>query len=170
VKFYVRDKSFGFISPDSGQADVFVHRTGIVSSVPIDVSAHYPFLRKGERVRFEAVPDTGMIKATRVTWVNGTSIPPLRKNYLGGIHERARRDLGYQCFDILSNHALSSEEKMTGLNDAYLMAQHMIDKAHNLIQALGMRVRDFPIVASEKSGRYEFEVEAEGDELEPFTQ
>jgi CspA family cold shock protein len=157
VKFYDRDKSFGFILPDSGQADVFVHRSGIASGVPLSVSAHYPFLREGERVRFEARPVEGMIKATNVTWLNGTMIPPLRRNHLGMVLEKSQRQLGFHCFDIFSNPDLSPEEKLSRLNDAYLLARHRIERAHQLISSLGMKVEDFPIAPTDKPGIFSFE-------------
>ncbi|MCC4242900.1 cold-shock protein [Stappia indica] len=50
VKFFKSDKGFGFIMPDNGDADVFVHisaveRSGLTS------------LDSGQRVSFETEPD-----------------------------------------------------------------------------------------------------------------
>ncbi|MEP3431007.1 MAG: cold-shock protein [Roseibium sp.] len=50
VKFFKSDKGFGFITPDDGQADIFVHisaveRSGLTS------------LDSGQRVTFETEPD-----------------------------------------------------------------------------------------------------------------
>ena len=50
VKFFNRDKGFGFIAPDDGSKDVFVH----VSSVQ---SAGVPFLRDGMTLSFETQDD-----------------------------------------------------------------------------------------------------------------
>ncbi len=44
VKFFNNMKNFGFIEPDDGGKDLFVHRSGIVSG-PIN---------EGDRVEFEA--------------------------------------------------------------------------------------------------------------------
>jgi cold shock CspA family protein len=164
VKFYDRDKSYGFIVPDSGHADVFVHRSGIVSDVPLSVSAHYPFLRKGERVRFETRPVDGMIKAAEVTWVDGRTIPPLRKNHLGMVLEKAQKQLGYHCFDILSQTDLSPEDKLMRLNDAYDFARHRIERVHQLIEAVGMKIEDFPVAATDKPGIFAFEDDDGKDE------
>jgi cold shock protein len=46
VKFFNRTKNFGFISPDDGSKDVFVHG----SNVLIDANE---FLQEGELVEYE---------------------------------------------------------------------------------------------------------------------
>ena len=45
VKWFNKDKGFGFISPDSGEKDVFVHRSNI--ETPSQT------LADGQRVEFE---------------------------------------------------------------------------------------------------------------------
>ena len=59
VKFYNEDKGFGFITPDAGGADVFVH----VSALRRGGS-----LREGEKVSYEVGQDrkTGKSKAENV--------------------------------------------------------------------------------------------------------
>ena len=51
VKFFDRDKGFGFIAPDDGGKDVFVH----VSSVQ---GAGVPYLKENMKLSFETQADT----------------------------------------------------------------------------------------------------------------
>jgi CspA family cold shock protein len=48
IKRIVRDKGFGFITPDEGSDDVFFHRSKLASRVEFDD------LREGDRVEFQA--------------------------------------------------------------------------------------------------------------------
>ncbi len=50
VKFFNQSKGFGFITPDEGGADVFVHITAVQSS-------GLPGLEDGQKVTFETEPD-----------------------------------------------------------------------------------------------------------------
>jgi CspA family cold shock protein len=50
VKFYNEQKGFGFIKPDGGGADVFVH----VSAIERSGIGH---LAEGSRISFETEPD-----------------------------------------------------------------------------------------------------------------
>lgn len=50
VKFFKADKGFGFITPDQGQKDVFVHISAVERS-------GLPGLDSGQRVSFETEPD-----------------------------------------------------------------------------------------------------------------
>jgi CspA family cold shock protein len=60
VKFFNNDKGFGFITPENGGADVFVH----VSALQQGAS-----LREGDKVSFELGQDrkTGKSKAENVS-------------------------------------------------------------------------------------------------------
>lgn len=61
VKFFNNDKGFGFIAPDNGGADVFVHVSALQGGS----------LREGEKVSYEVGQDrkTGKTKAERVVVV-----------------------------------------------------------------------------------------------------
>ena len=50
VKFYNDQKGFGFIQPDDGQKDVFVHATALER-------AGIQGLREGQKVKFETQND-----------------------------------------------------------------------------------------------------------------
>jgi cold shock protein len=47
VRWFSEEKGYGFISPDNGSEDVFVHYTGIEGS-------GFRSLKEGERVTYEA--------------------------------------------------------------------------------------------------------------------
>jgi CspA family cold shock protein len=51
VKFFNADKGFGFITPDDGDKDVFVHITAVKEAGMAD-------LRDGQRVSFDTEPDS----------------------------------------------------------------------------------------------------------------
>lgn len=59
VKFFNQDKGFGFITPENGGADVFVHITAV---------AYGAALRDGQQVSYELGQDrkTGKSKAENV--------------------------------------------------------------------------------------------------------
>ncbi|WP_082510207.1 MULTISPECIES: cold-shock protein [unclassified Rhizobium] len=59
VKFFNQDKGFGFITPDDGGQDVFVHVSGVISGVT---------LRDGSKVSYDLGQDrkTGKTKAENV--------------------------------------------------------------------------------------------------------
>jgi CspA family cold shock protein len=50
VKFYNSQKGFGFIQPDDGQKDVFVHATALER-------AGIPHLNEGQKVKFDTRND-----------------------------------------------------------------------------------------------------------------
>lgn len=51
VKFFNQSKGYGFISPDAGGKDVFVHITAVQR-------AGIPELNEGMKLSFEVQPDT----------------------------------------------------------------------------------------------------------------
>ena len=60
VKFFNSTKGFGFISPDGGGKDVFVH----VSAVE---AAGTHTLNEGQKVNFDIVPDARGAKAANLS-------------------------------------------------------------------------------------------------------
>ena len=50
VKFYNADRGYGFIAPDAGGNDVFVHATALER-------AGISIIREGQKVSFETKPD-----------------------------------------------------------------------------------------------------------------
>lgn len=67
VKWFNVTKGYGFITPDSGGEDLFVHQTAIVSE-------GFRSLREGEPVEFFVeTSDDGRQKAVNVTGPNGAA-------------------------------------------------------------------------------------------------
>lgn len=56
VKFYNSQKGFGFIQPDDGSKDVFVHATALEA-------AGISSLSEGQKVSFDVVSEKGKTKA-----------------------------------------------------------------------------------------------------------
>ena len=59
VKFFDASKGFGFIQPESGEKDVFVH----ISAVQ---KAGMDALSEGQRVSFEVVTERGKLAASNL--------------------------------------------------------------------------------------------------------
>jgi CspA family cold shock protein len=59
VKFFNSAKGFGFIAPEGGGKDVFVHATAVEA-------AGMRTLTEGQRVSFDVQPDARGVKATNI--------------------------------------------------------------------------------------------------------
>jgi cold shock protein len=59
VKFFNSAKGFGFIAPEGGGKDVFVHATAVEA-------AGLRTLTEGQRVTFDVQPDARGVKATNL--------------------------------------------------------------------------------------------------------
>lgn len=60
VKWFSDEKGFGFISPDEGSEDLFVHHTGIAGS-------GFKSLEEGAKVSYEATQGKKGMQAENVT-------------------------------------------------------------------------------------------------------
>jgi len=59
VKFFNTQKGFGFITPDAGEKDVFVHRTAVEAAGMLTLS-------EGQRVTFDTQTDAKGAKAVNL--------------------------------------------------------------------------------------------------------
>ena len=59
VKFFNSSKGFGFISPEGGGKDVFVHATAVEQ-------AGMRALQEGQKISFDVVPDAKGAKASNL--------------------------------------------------------------------------------------------------------
>jgi len=167
VKFYLRDKGYGFINPDGrDDVDLFVHKSSIDSTLPkslADQSVRIPYLKKGERVRFLTVTNNGLEQATSVTWLDGKKIPPERTNYLGGVHERAKRNFGETVYTIMEaeGDGMTNEQRLEKIMASFVEARNNIMNAEAYVTRLGMDPSEFPTVKAQGRGRYLFKKEDE---------
>jgi len=59
VKFFNSDKGFGFVAPEGGGKDVFVHASAVEA-------AGMSSLSEGQRISFETQPDAKGLKAVNL--------------------------------------------------------------------------------------------------------
>ena len=59
VKWFSEQKGYGFIKPDEGEKDIFVHYSNITLE-------GFKTLRDGQRVEYESVPGRRGLEATNV--------------------------------------------------------------------------------------------------------
>jgi cold shock protein len=60
VKWFSQEKGYGFIKPDDGGEDVFVHHTGIAGEA-------FKTLEEGEKVTYEVTEGRRGLQATNVS-------------------------------------------------------------------------------------------------------
>ena len=60
VKWFSQDKGYGFITPDDGSEDVFVHFSGIAGE-------GFKSLEEGEKVSYEVTEGRRGLRATNVS-------------------------------------------------------------------------------------------------------
>lgn len=92
-KWFNSTKGFGFITPDDGSADVFVHQTSIQAD-------GFRSLAEGERVEYTIEVDkrTGRVKAKTVTGPAGVNVkgaPRKPKHHYRSKYEVPYGDLNY---------------------------------------------------------------------------
>ncbi|KAL3895227.1 MAG: hypothetical protein SGPRY_013570, partial [Prymnesium sp.] len=68
VKWFNVSKGFGFIQPEDGSADIFVHTSDVTAE------SGWGTLRDGEQIEFSVVDDQGKPRAVSVSGPNGSSV------------------------------------------------------------------------------------------------
>src|ERR1044071_9162641 len=99
VKFFNTTKGFGFIAPEGGGKDVFVHATAVEA-------AGMRSLSEGQKVSFDIVPDARGAKAANLKAVE--SVPKFRKRQGGWIPPPAFVFLG--LFALLLRRRFAARE------------------------------------------------------------
>jgi len=118
-------------------------------------------------VRFgTSTNESGTEQAVSVHWVNGQPVPPERTNYLGGVHERAKRILGESVYDLLAaadadnSDGKSDEELLKQVRALQQQAKTSIENGEAFVRQLGMDPKDFPVIKSSTGrGKYLFKKE-----------
>lgn len=157
VKFYSRNKAYGFIVPDQGGEDVFVHRTAFQST---SNDARYPFLKRGERVSFSVSDESSVPQATQVTFVDGKPVAPLRNDFLAQTTRRAQNVIGEEVFYLFHNNRESKSITVDDIRSIYEDAVKQLKEAEQLVEQLGMTLDQF-----ETPARRNKSVPIEEDEL-----
>ncbi len=89
VKFFNAAKGFGFISPDDGSADIFVHISALHNSGLDNVN-------EGDQVNFEVEQDRRTGKLNAVDIQVTSAAPPRQRGFGGGRDDRGPpRDRGF---------------------------------------------------------------------------
>ncbi len=85
VKWFNEDKGFGFIQPDDGSEDVFVHHSGIAGS-------GFKTLEEGERVTYEVTRGRKGLQAENVSKASSNSSSVARRTLTvsGDVEEAGR--------------------------------------------------------------------------------
>jgi cold shock CspA family protein len=115
VKFYLRDKAYGFIVPDDGVVDeIWVHRTSLDTPHSPEEFPTRPYLQRDERVKFrvEKAAAGQSSKATGVRFENGRQVPLFRKNYHAAVVRGEMQRLGEAVYDILRQDDLSDDDRL----------------------------------------------------------
>ena len=134
VKFYLKDKAYGFVIPDRDPTEsIWIHRTSFdTPHSPVDFPSR-PYLMKGERVRFrleDAPPESEKsFKAIDLKFENGRQVPLYRSNYHASVVRGECRRLGVAVFTIVNDEKLSDEEKLEQIKIAEKTASEIIAQA-----------------------------------------
>lgn len=75
IKFFLAKKGFGFIQPDDGGSDVFVHYAEIEDD---GTDSKYKMLYEGDRVEYDPVKSAKGTQATRVVKIDSAPENTLR--------------------------------------------------------------------------------------------
>jgi len=95
VKFFDSKKGFGFITPDNGDADIFVHQSNIHAQ-------GFRSLAEGEKVEFTTEEQDKGLKAVNVTGPNGAHVQgaPRKTGFgSGGGRGRGGYNQGYNNYN-----------------------------------------------------------------------